>query len=81
MTSATIRNAMHNQPFRPFTLHMADGGSFTVMHPDFISVSPNGREALFRDNESNSHYIDILLVLRLFAPPAPEPAELSQAEQ
>jgi len=79
MTSATIRAAMHNQPFRPFTLHMADGGSFTVIHPDFIAVSQTGREATFYDDAGNTHYIDILLVLRVFIPPAPEPVAAGEA--
>ncbi len=75
MTSATIRNAMHNQPFRPFTLHMADGRAFTVTHPDFIAVSPTGREAVFSDEEGGVHVIDILRILQIFVPPAPEVVE------
>ena len=79
MASATIRNAMHNQPFRPFTIHLADGSAFTITHPDFIAVSQNGREAMFYDAEGSTHFIDILLVVRTYVPPAPEPVEPAQS--
>ena len=75
MTSATIRAAMHNQPFRPFTLHLADRSAYTVTHPDFIAVSQTGRKAIFYDAEGSTHFIDILLVVRTYVPPAPELVE------
>ena len=37
-----IRDAMRAQPFRPFSLRLADGRELTVPHPDFISVAPDG---------------------------------------
>ena len=78
MTSATIRTVMHNQPFRPFNLHLADGRAFTITHPDFIAVSQNGREAILYDEEGGAHFIDILLILRTFVPPVPEILEVSR---
>jgi hypothetical protein len=32
------------QPFRPFKLVLADGRSFTIEHPEFAAMNPNGRE-------------------------------------
>jgi hypothetical protein len=80
MTSATIRAAMHNQPFRPFTLHLADGRSFTITHPDLIAVSQNGREAICYDEEGGAHFIDNLQVLRTFVQPVPEKSEVSSTD-
>ncbi len=28
------------QPFRPFTIHMSDGSSYTVTHPDQVILTP-----------------------------------------
>ena len=33
-----IRRLVHATPFDPFVIHMADGRSFRVPHPDFILV-------------------------------------------
>lgn len=30
-------------PFRPFTIHLADGRTLAVPHRDFVSLSPSGR--------------------------------------
>ena len=37
-TIQQVRDAMHTQPFRTFTVKLVDGQSYTVKHPDFISV-------------------------------------------
>ena len=34
-----IREALHKQPFEPFTIRLADGRSMAVPHPDFVAVS------------------------------------------
>jgi len=35
-----IREALHKQPFEPFTIRMADGRGLPVPHPDFVAVVP-----------------------------------------
>ncbi len=49
---------MHSQPFRAFTVHLNDGRSYLIKHPDFISYSPNNREMTVHD-EQVEHYIDM----------------------
>ncbi len=34
---------MHAAPFAPFTIHIADGRSLPVPHPDFIAIMGTGR--------------------------------------
>jgi hypothetical protein len=46
MEAAAIREAMHTEPFRPFTLRLADGRELPVPHPDFIAVAGNGRRVV-----------------------------------
>jgi hypothetical protein len=38
-----LREVMHAEPFRPFTIHVADGRSLHVPHSDFIAILGNGR--------------------------------------
>jgi hypothetical protein len=39
MSSKSIRDLVHNSPFQPFRLHLADGKSLKILYPDFILVS------------------------------------------
>ena len=74
-TRDQVRTAMRAQPFRPFAVRLADERTFRVDHPEFIAVSPNGREMAIYDNEGMS-LIDMMLVaeVRMVKPPEP-PAE------
>jgi hypothetical protein len=38
-----LREVMHAAPFQPFTIHLADGRSLAVPHPDFIAIMGTGR--------------------------------------
>ena len=38
ITPKDIRELVHASPFKPFRLHLADGKSMRVPHPDFILV-------------------------------------------
>jgi hypothetical protein len=38
MDVAGIREALHQQPFEPFVIRLADGRSVAVRHPDFVAV-------------------------------------------
>lgn len=35
-----IRQALHKQPFDPFSMRLADGRALPIPHPDFVAVSP-----------------------------------------
>ena len=71
MTVEQLRNVHHAQPFRPFTIRMADGRSFLIRHPDFISHSPSGRTLIVYQDDDNFSILDLLLVteLEVHAPP------------
>ncbi len=50
------------RPFRPFTLQMADGRSFHVPHPEFLSRSPSGRTIIvYGSGEDDFSILDLLL--------------------
>jgi hypothetical protein len=65
MTIETLDRAIHAAPFRPFTLHLADGRTLSVPHPDFIAFNPKGRVALVLDERDGAEYVDLLLVVSL----------------
>ncbi len=65
MTMETLEKAIKAQPFRPFDLHLADGRTIPVPHPEFIAFNPRGRVALVLDEHDGAEYIDLLLVVSL----------------
>lgn len=71
MTIEQMRATREAHPFRPFTIHLADGQSFRVPHRDYLSMSPGGRTVIvYHTNEAFS-ILDLLLVteLTMDAPP------------
>jgi hypothetical protein len=52
-------------PFRPFTIHLADGRSFTIQHRDFVSQSPGGRTIIVYGDDESFSILDLYLVTEL----------------
>jgi hypothetical protein len=65
VTIEQLRNAHQTRPFRPFTIHVADGRSFFVRHPDYLSHSPTGRTIIVYGENENFSIVDLLLVTEL----------------
>ncbi len=68
-TIEQVRDAMHTQPFQPFTVKLVDGRGFVVKHPDFIAFPelPRGRSLVIHDKEG-VHLIDLNLVVEVHVP-------------
>ena len=75
-TIEQVRDAMHTQPFRAFTVKLVDGQSYTVKHPDFIAVPelPRGRDLVIHDKQG-MHLIDLNLVVEVTVPVAAETSQ------
>jgi hypothetical protein len=58
-----IREALHTQPFEPFTMHLADGRSLPVRHPDFVAVHP--RRVIVIVDDGAWSVVEPLLVVSL----------------
>ena len=43
MTINELRKMLRAEPFRPFEIHLADGRSLSVDHPEFVGQAPSGR--------------------------------------
>ena len=66
MTINSLGDVLHAVPFKPFRIHLSDGRSVPVPHPDFITVTGAGRTAIVA-SETEDHFtiIDLLLVTQL----------------
>ncbi len=74
-TAERIREAMHAQPFEPFDIKLVDGTTYTIRHPDYVSVppSPRVREILFYSDARNrdgytTHWINLTLIQEVVVP-------------
>ena len=65
MTIQQPRDAQRANPFRPFTVHMADGRAFPVPHPDFLSMSPTGRTVIIYQEDDEFSILDLLLMTKI----------------
>ena len=65
MTSEQLRNVHQARPFRPFTIHMADGRSLHVPHGEFLAHSPSGRTVIVYQEGDNFSIVDLLLANEL----------------
>ena len=65
MTVDQLRSTHQANPFRPFTIHLADGRSFHVPHRDFLSQSPSGRTLIVYHQDESFSILDLLLVTEL----------------
>jgi hypothetical protein len=65
MTAEQLRAMREAQPFRPFTIHLADGRSLLVPHRDFVFQSPGGRIIIVYGSGESFSIIDLYLVTEL----------------
>lgn len=65
MTIEQLRNIHEAQPFRPFSIHLADGRVLHVPHWDFLSHSPAGRTLIVYHPDESFSVVDLLLVTEL----------------
>jgi hypothetical protein len=64
MTVERLLELQRAQPFRPYRIHLADGKTLDVMHPEFLARSPGGRTAVLYGANGACDIIDLLLVTR-----------------
>ena len=65
MTTDQLRQLWRAQPFRPFTIHLADGRNVPVRHAEFLMPSPSGRTIIVYQPDDSFNVIDLLLVTDL----------------
>ena len=65
MTIERLQLVHQTRPFKPFTLHMADGKSIRVTHPEALAYTPSGRTIFLVKPDDSVHHIDLLMVVRI----------------
>ncbi len=65
MTAEQLRAMREANPFRPFTIHLADGRTLAVPHRDFVSQSPGGRTIIVYRSDEAFSIVDLYLVTEL----------------
>jgi hypothetical protein len=73
MTVEQLKNVHGAVPFRPFTVHMGDGRSFRIDHPEFLSRSQSGRTIVVHQPDDSFSVLDMLLVTKLEVHPPKQP--------
>jgi hypothetical protein len=65
MTTDQLRAAHKARPFIPFTVHLADGTSVHVPHPEVLFQTQGGRTIFINTGGEEVSIIDLLLVTKL----------------
>ena len=65
MTSNIIRNLLTAVPYRPFTVHVADGKSVRVDHPECAAITQGGRMFFVNTKDEDWEWIDVFLITRV----------------
>ncbi len=65
MTIEQLQKLLQARPFQPFDIHLADGRSLPVEHPEFVGRSPSGRTIGVGLADDPIEIIDLLLVTSL----------------
>jgi hypothetical protein len=70
MTVERFQQVLSAKPFRPFTIHLADGDSIHVVSREFVAPSPSGRTIVVFQPDDRMNILDLLLVTNLEVEPA-----------
>jgi hypothetical protein len=65
MTVEQMKRAHEARPFRPFTVHLADGRSLRVRHPELLAFSVSGRTISVAAPDDAFEIVDLLLVVSI----------------
>lgn len=65
MTIEQLRELHQKRPFEPFEIHLADGRTLTVEHPELIARSASGRTIAVARPDDVIETIDLLLVVSI----------------
>ena len=65
MTLNQLREAMNNEPFQPFVIHLAAGRSISVVRREYIMRSPAGRTTAVYQPDGVLTIVDLPLVNKL----------------
>ncbi|MFO0973579.1 MAG: hypothetical protein U1A27_09095 [Phycisphaerae bacterium] len=62
MTVEALQRFLKAQPFVPSELHLADGRTVAIRHPEVVAHTAGGRKVFVALDDKNFELIDLLLV-------------------
>jgi hypothetical protein len=65
MTTDQLQRLHQARPFHPFDIHLADGRTLSVGHPEMLAMIPAGRTAGVALPDGTIEIVDLLLVTSL----------------
>ena len=80
MKADDIFELVHAQPFAPFEVHLVDGRSFVIEHPDFI-MRTRDNLTLHISADDRTHRVDTKLVLSVTENSARRPSRRKRQEK
>lgn len=57
-----LKKAHRSQPFEPFTIRVADGREYDVVHPEFLAFSATGRTIVVMTPDDLFEIIDTMMI-------------------
>jgi hypothetical protein len=77
MTIEQFRSALQHTPFQPLDVHLADGRTIAIRHPEQVAMNPVARTFHVVHADGSWNVIDLLLVtdIEFGRPLEPEPPE------
>lgn len=65
MTTDAIKSHLDAAPFKPFNIHLQNGRSLSVKHPDFVAFSPSHREIFVWTAEWTYEFVGLSAITSL----------------
>jgi hypothetical protein len=65
MTTEQLDQVHQAKPFKPFTIHLADGTGYRVVSREFMWRTPGGRTVFVSTGPEAAAIIDLLLVTKI----------------
>lgn len=62
MTTERMLAVLRQRPFQPFLLHVADGRTVAVSHPEQAALHPQSRTMIVDQPDESWQMVDLLLV-------------------
>lgn len=70
MTADNLRDAIHDTPFKAFTIHLPGNQHHYVPHPDFITLSGHGTAAVVTSPDHDRiAIVDIAMITQVVVDP------------
>ena len=80
MSIDELRKVRGGNPFRAFTIHLADGRSYRINHRDYLSLSPVGRTAIVYGEDGGFDILDTLLITVLSVEKPADPVAIENGD-